>query len=103
MKDTVALVPSLTVNDWVLLRIDVLLYDALPFPDAVILREYVVGGIASNVTAKVVFAVILLIVYLLFDTLDVTSVLFNFTLLIRYPVSGVNEIVAFVPSLTVND
>ena len=41
----------------------------------------------------------LLIVYLLLETLDVISVPFSFTLAILYPVSGLNEIVADVPSL----
>ena len=58
---------------------------------------------ASNVTLTVVFAVMLLIVYLLLDTIEVTSVLPTFTLAIRQPVSGVNVIVAEVPSFTENE
>ena len=41
-------------------------------------------------------------VYVLFDTLDVTSGLLTFTILILKPLSGENVMVAFVPSTTVN-
>ena len=58
--------------------------------------------IASKVAAIVVFAEILLIVYLLLTTLAVTSVLFTFTLAILCPASGANDMVADVPSFTVN-
>ena len=98
----VADVPSFTVNELVLLRIVVPSYDAEPLPVALIDNVYAVGGIASNSTSSVVFAEMLLIVYELFVTLDVTSILFNLTLLMLYPLSGVNEMVADVPSTKVN-
>ena len=103
VKEMVADVPSFTVNELVLLRIVVPLNDAEPFPDAVIDKVYVIGGIASNSTSNVVLAEMLLIVYELFETLDVTSVLFTFTLLILYPLSGVKEMVADEPSFIVNE
>ena len=56
---------------------------------------------ASNSTLTVVFALMLLMVYwlLLTDTVEPLT----FTLLIRYPLSGVNVILADVPSFTVNE
>ena len=93
-----AFVPSLTVNVLVLLFIVVPSYEAEPLPDALIDNVWV---IASNSTSTEVSLVILLTVYELFETLEVTSVLFNFTLLILFPASGLNAIVAFAPSLTV--
>ena len=80
---TVAEVPSLTVNKLLFPRTAVPSYVTVPLPVALIVNEYVVGGITSNSTSKVVLAVILLITYWLFDTFAVTSVLFSFTDLMR--------------------
>ena len=61
----------------------------------------IIVGIASKTTSILVLLAIFWIVYKLFDKLDVTSVLFTFTLLILYPLSGEKLIVADEPSFTV--
>ena len=80
MIEIFTVVPSLTVKVEALPLIVVPSYDAEPLPVVVIERVYVTG-MASNSTLTVVLALILLIVYWLFET--VTVELFTFTLFIR--------------------
>ena len=74
--------PSFTVNVLVLLRIVVPSYEAEPFPVDFIDKLYVVGGMASNSTSTLVSLLMLLTVYLLLETLEVTSVPLTLTLFV---------------------
>ena len=66
-------------------------YITTPLPLDVIVKVYVVRGIASKVTSTVVLADTLLIISSPLDICPVTSIPFTLTKPIRQPVSGVND------------